>query len=214
MNADPAAPGTVSAGAPRSFLLLHGWQNRRPEGHWHRVLAGELTALGHHVVYPQLPEPDEPDLGTWLDRLHAHLKELAEGPGERVVVGHSLSVLLWLHAVARGGVRADRVLLAAPPSPGVVAGIDEVVGFGGPAATAAGLRAAAPGGTRLVAGDNDPYCPGGADRYYGRPLGIDTDIVPGGGHLDILAGYGAWPSVLRWCLDPSVRLVGNDPRPE
>lgn len=25
---------------PRAFLILHGWQNHRPEGHWQHWLAG------------------------------------------------------------------------------------------------------------------------------------------------------------------------------
>jgi hypothetical protein len=40
----------------------------------------------------------------------------------------------------------------------------------------------------------------------GRPLGLDVDGEPGGGHLDVAAGYEPWPSVLRWCADPAVRL--------
>ncbi|MGW4033902.1 RBBP9/YdeN family alpha/beta hydrolase [Streptomyces sp. NPDC004838] len=198
---------------PRSFLILHGWQNHRPEGHWQHWLAGELTTLGHQVTYPQLPEPDEPDLGAWLGRLHTLLgAEPAETGRERVIVCHSLGVLLWLHAVARGGVRADRVLLVGPPSDDVVAGLPEVAGFGRPAATAAQLAAAA-AVTRLVAGDDDPYCPGGAAEQYGRPLALDTDVIPGGAHLDMDAGYGSWPSLLDWCLDPSVRISARPPNP-
>ncbi|GAA1353889.1 RBBP9/YdeN family alpha/beta hydrolase [Streptomyces beijiangensis] len=184
-----------------SFLILHGWQNHRPDGHWQRWLAGELTARGHRVAYPQLPDPDRPDLETWLDRLHTHL---ADEPD--TVVCHSLAVVLWLHAAARGGVSADRVLLVAPPSPEVLTGNEEVAGFAEPLATAAQLAAAA-GTTRLVAGDDDPYCAGGAAERYGKPLGLDTDVVPGGGHLSLHEGYGAWPSVLDWCLDPSVRMT-------
>ncbi|MFF3327012.1 RBBP9/YdeN family alpha/beta hydrolase [Streptomyces sp. NPDC002889] len=194
------------ASTSRSFLILHGWQNRRPTGHWQRWLADELTARGNRVTYPQLPEPDQPDLEVWLGRLHALLDAEQEAPGrERVVVCHSLSVLLWLHAVARGGVRADRVLLVAPPSAEVITQYEEVVGFGRPAVTGAQVRTPA-GGTRLVAGDDDPYCPGGAAQQYGLPLGLDTDVVPGGAHLDLDAGYGPWPSVLDWCVDPAVRI--------
>ena len=41
---------------PAAYLILHGWQNHRPEGHWQRWLAGELEARGHVVRYPQLPD--------------------------------------------------------------------------------------------------------------------------------------------------------------
>ncbi|MEU5954140.1 alpha/beta hydrolase [Streptomyces sp. NPDC047525] len=212
-----SSTGTTSASVSSrashsSFLILHGWQNHRPEGHWQRWLAGELTARGGRVAYPQLPAPDDPQLETWLGQLHDLLAQEGEaGDGrERVIVCHSLAVLLWLHAVARGGVRADRVLLVAPPSSEVLAGYEEVAGFAPPKVTAEQVAAAA-GETRLVAADDDPYCPGGAAGEYGLPLGLDTDVVPGGAHLDLDAGYGPWPSVLDWCLDPRVRMTARTP---
>ena len=51
------------------------------------------------------------------------------------------------------------------------------------------------------------YCPEGAVAAFGEPLGIPVTIIPGGGHLELTAGYGAWPSVLGWCLDPETELV-------
>lgn len=100
----------------RSFLLLHGWQNRRPPGHWHRLLADALLAEGHQVLYPQLPEPDEPVLDDWLLDLRRSLA--AQRGDERVLICHSLSVLLWWQAAAGlGPLQPDRVLLVAPPSP-------------------------------------------------------------------------------------------------
>ena len=47
---------------PRAFLILHGWQNHRPKDHWQHWLADRLGELGHQVTYPQLPDPDDPDL--------------------------------------------------------------------------------------------------------------------------------------------------------
>ncbi|MEV0177164.1 alpha/beta hydrolase [Streptomyces sp. NPDC050803] len=185
-----------------SYLILHGWQNHRPEGHWQHWLAGQLTELGHQVTYPQLPDPDDPELDVWLAELERHLD------GVEVVVAHSLSVALWLHAVARGlpGLDAvERVLLVAPPSDAVIRSNPEIAGFALPP-----LEFGLPGPTRLVAGDNDPYCAEGADRLYGDPLGLPADVLSGAGHLDLDAGYGPWPAVLAWCLDLT---AGFTPRP-
>ena len=38
---------------PTSVLILHGWQNHRPAGHWQHVLADEL--LPRHGVDVRLP---------------------------------------------------------------------------------------------------------------------------------------------------------------
>ncbi|MHC3470405.1 RBBP9/YdeN family alpha/beta hydrolase [Streptomyces sp. 7R007] len=186
-------------------LILHGWQNRRPADHWQHWLADRLAELGHRVTYPQLPDPDEPDVEVWLGELTRHLEALT-GP-ERVVVAHSASAVLWLHAVARGMVQpgaADRVLLVAPPSASVLARYPEVAGFAPPT-----LDLAFPQPTRLVAGDDDPYCPEGARRVYGDPLRLPTDLLPGAAHLDLDAGYGPWPGVLDWCLDPSAPITAR-----
>ncbi|MFE7166198.1 RBBP9/YdeN family alpha/beta hydrolase [Streptomyces sp. NPDC057616] len=186
-----------------NFLVLHGWQNRRPEDHWQHWLTNRLRALGHHVTYPQLPDPDDPGLEAWLTELTRHLDELP-GP-ERVVVAHSASAVLWLHAASRGLVRdgaVSRVLLVAPPSGSVLLSHPEVAEFAPPALD---FTLAAP--TRLVAGDDDPYCPEGARETYGVPLGLPTDILPGAAHLDLDAGYGSWPSVLAWCLDPTAEIA-------
>ncbi|MER6181476.1 alpha/beta hydrolase [Streptomyces sp. NPDC001652] len=184
-----------------AYLILHGWQNHRPKDHWQHWLADRLGELGQQVTYPQLPDPDDPDLEVWLGELARHLAEDAPD----VVVAHSASVLLWLHAVARGIVGpgdVDRVLLVGPPSPSVVARYPEVAGFAPPS-----LDLTLPGPTVLVAGDDDPYCEGGAQAVYGDPLGIPTTLLPGAGHLDLDAGYGSWPSVLEWCLDPAAEFT-------
>lgn len=186
----------------RGFLLLHGWQNHRPAGHWQHWLADRLTGLGHEVGYPQLPDPDHPDLERWLAELRTRLGVL-HGQ-ERVVVCHSLACALWLHAVARNTmpIPVDRVLLVAPPSAGSLEGHPEVAAFSPPPVTNLRLSAGARY-TRIVASDNDPYCPEGAVATYGGPLGTPVDVLAGAAHLDLDAGYGSWPSLLGWCLSPS-----------
>jgi predicted alpha/beta hydrolase family esterase len=206
---DSTRPG----GRPdRRFLVLHGWQNRRPRAHWQWQLVESLRAAGEQVLYPQFPDPDRPSLPVWLELLVAELAQL--GTGERVVVAHSLAVPLWLQAACalEPGERVDRVLLVAPPSPRVLAGHREVEAFSrvavDPAAVAAAARA-----TRLVAGEDDPYCPEGAAAAF-PALTADLDVVPGGQHLDTDAGYGAWPAALAWCLDPATRLTARGDVPD
>lgn len=186
----------------RRFLVLHGWQNRRPPAHWQWQLVEALRAGGDQVLYPQLPEPDRPSLEQWTALLRAELAQL--GSGERVVLAHSLSVPLWFHTapLLEEDEQVDRVLLVAPPSPSVLARYPEVAAFAAvPYDVVAAARGA--GSTRLVCSDDDPYCPEGATTLL---RGLDADLVPGGQHLDPDAGYGGWPSALAWCLDPATRL--------
>jgi predicted alpha/beta hydrolase family esterase len=189
----------------RRFLVLHGWQNHRPAGHWQWQLTEALRASGEHVLYPQFPTADEPSLSTWTELLRAELAQL--GRGERIVVAHSLAVPLWLSVAGSlaPDERVDRVLLVAPPAPEVLAGYPEVAEFARVPQDPAALTTAA-ATTRLAAADDDPYCPGGAARVFAG-LGLDVDVLPGAAHLDLDAGYGRWPSVEAWCRDPATRLT-------
>jgi predicted alpha/beta hydrolase family esterase len=186
----------------RRFLILHGWENHRPPTHWQWWLTEELRRRGEQVLYPQLPDPDSPTLSTWTEILHAELAQLGEG--ERIVVAHSLGVTLWLSAAAAlsRDQQVDRVVLVSPPSPTVLGRYAEVEEF------ARAALASGSADTRLVCSDNDPYCPEGATSLLAG-LHLDTDEIPGGGHLNPDFGYGAWPSMLAWCLDPAARVTGR-----
>lgn len=183
------------AAADRRFLILHGWQNRRPVGHWQRWLAEELRGAGEHVLYPQLPDPDEPTLHAWLAALRAELRRM--GDGERVVIAHSLGCLLWLRHAERAlaGERVDRVLLVCPAGPAALP--DTLKDFHGAPFDRDAVRDAARS-TELVCTDRDPWCPEGAAAFFGRALDLPTHVVVGGGHLSLDEGYGAWPAVATW----------------
>lgn len=176
----------------RRFLILHGWEGSGP-GHWQTWLAERLEADGESVRLPALPDPDWPRPEDWERALRDHLAWLAES-AERVVLCHSLACLLWLrHAARPVGPAVDRVLLVAPPSPS----FEGPPGWAHPPIGARAIaRAAAV--TRLVCGDDDPYCTEGAQHAYAEPLGIEADVVPRGGHLNADAGFGPWPEVEAW----------------
>lgn len=157
------------------------------------------------MLYPQLPDPDQPSLETWSDVVRAELAQL--GTGERVVIAHSLAVSLWLNLAQQllSEEHVDRVLLVSPPSPTVLRGYPEVAAFAEVPLDARAVNAVATS-TRLVHSDNDPFCPEGAQLAFGS-LGLDADIIPGGQHLTPDAGYGAWPAMLAWCRDSRARLT-------
>ncbi len=179
------------------FLILHGWQGSGG-GHWQTLLAERLGAAGHPVRYPDLPECHTPCPDRWGRALREEVAALGPGPGS-VVICHSLACVLWLrHARAtRGEQRVERVALVAPPSAGT--GISEIARFY-PVTLDREAIAASAVETRLVCSDDDPYCPGGAAAVYGEPLGLATDVVAGGGHLNPDAGYGPWPEMEAWSV--------------
>lgn len=167
------------------YLILHGWQGSGP-GHWQAWLADELRAAGHDVAFPTLPDPDHPELEPWLAALEPFRT------AEDVVIAHSLGCVLWLHHRARGGAPAVRALLVAPPLPDPM--IPEIAGF----YPLPPLHPALAPEARVVSAPDDPYCPGGARTAFAQPLGAEHDSIPGGGHLNPDAGYGAWPAAMEW----------------
>lgn len=181
--------------SPPSVLILHGYEGNRP-GHWQTWLAAELSAEGVPVTYPMLPEPFIPDLAAWSDAVSSSL-EAHHGQG-LVVVCHSLACHLWAHlAAATDRMLADRAVLVAPP------GLAETQSTfsrlpPGPI-NRANLERAAPR-TDLVLGADDPWR---ADPLDFQGAGLSPVLIPGGAHLNIESGYGPWPGMLQWLLDPA-----------
>jgi predicted alpha/beta hydrolase family esterase len=190
----------------RAFLLLHGFGNHRPPEHWMHWLTQRLEAAGHCVLYPQLPDPDHARLEAWQITLTEQLEQLTspgdDPPGERIVICHSLSCLLWFHTAPRldPAHRPDRLLLVSPPGIGWIP--DPAVGFDLDTIDADALRVSASREVRIVCSDADPYNPPGTPETYGQPLGLPCDVIAGGGHISSDDGYGPWPGMLAWCEAP------------
>lgn len=177
------------------FVILHGWENRRPPEHWEYWLTEQLRERGLEVDYPQLPDPDTPDLDTWLGLLDELVTR-----GERPVtlLAHSLAASLWLTHLARGGSpgRVTRLALAAIPAPEVLRSTVVASFIDHPPRIAV-----LPGVEQIVFdGENDPYAPGGVRAAYDIDPAIPVESVPGGGHLIPDSGFGQWPRILEWSL--------------
>jgi hypothetical protein len=182
---------------PSSVLILHGWQNHRPAGHWQHLLADGLLTAEIDVRYPQLPDPDDPEPAVWRRRIAAEIDAM---PGDhRVVLAHSLAAWPVLALLTQpGGLQLERILLAAPVTREVLAANPPITAFD-PQLDDMTLRAAvvAHGGVSVVCSDDDPYFPGGA-AGWATGLGAAVHPLTGQGHLALTDGYGHWPSVQDW----------------
>ena len=190
-------------------LIMHGWTNRRQENTWHRILASALRHQGHQVLYPQFPSTDNPSLEDWQELLLAELALLEEaGPGEKIVIGHSLGCVNFIHAAVEGKVSSpvDRLLLVAPADPkllGEIKGLN--VNLAKPA-TKAALNSVVNSLT-IVGSDADPWSPDGVQETFGKPLGIEAIIIEGARHFKGDEGWGAWQGLLDWVNDPTADIT-------
>ena len=159
---------TAKVAYMKRVLIIHGWGNERPDGHWHRLLATALRKEGHVVAYPQLPDTELPSLAKWLAVLKVELDMLKEaGDGELIVFGHSLGCITWLH-IAQGEIlkeQASRVMLVAPADPELLGEVpDFQLDLSNSAVKAAAHKASR--STLLVGSDADPWLPKGIEATY------------------------------------------------
>ena len=186
----------------KKILFLHGWTNRRPEGHWLRLSASELRHQGHQVWYPQFPNPDEPDQFEWQDLLRQEAAMMDEAPeGPKIVVAHSLGTTNWLFGALNDLYQKpfDRVLLVAPPDPDAVKQINGITTKPLELDTP-NLESQAKKWAReltVIAGDNDHWLPRGVG-IYAEPLGVEPVVFPDAGHFSLDQGWGPWPGLIKW----------------
>ena len=188
-----------------AFLIIHGLENVRPIGHWHRILTSRLRAAGHTVVYPQLPQPDAPDRTDWLSIVDSELQMLSEAGFEEVrVVCHSLGCVTWLHYISafEPPLRIKQLLMVAPADPQLLTAAATFQSIELNPQLADRLHQTCTDIT-LVASEADPWLPEGVEKTYGDPLNIQPRIFEGAGHISMSDGFGEWVGVFNWLQDPS-----------
>ena len=190
-------------------LILHGWTNRRQQGHWQRHLATALRQQGHVVVYPQFPNTDAPKLDEWQELLAAELDILAEVEGgETIVIGHSLGCINWIQGAATGLIAkpVDRLLLVAPADPRMLGEIEGLKVTLTDPEVASALHTSTASIT-ILASDKDKWTPRGIQATFGEPLGVEAVIMPGAGHLSLDDGFGHWQGVIDWVNNSKADLL-------
>ena len=193
-------------------LIIHGWTNRRPAGHWQRSLAATLRDQGHLVSYPQLPNPDQPILDEWLEVLTAELDQFDEVASRAseplIVLAHSLGCVAWMQLADRGLLKqpADRVLLVAPPEPAPISPVPSFVMDLSDGRAERVVKGSAREVT-LVGSDADVWQPSGIQAGVGDMIGLEAVVVHGAKHFSTLDGFTQWQGVIDWVNDPSADLT-------
>lgn len=193
-------------------LIIHGWTNRRPAGHWQRSLAATLRDQGHLVSYPQLPNPDQPILDEWLEVLTAELDQFDEVASRAseplIVLAHSLGCVAWMQLADRGLLKqpADRVLLVAPPEPAPISPVPSFVMDLSDGRAERMIKGSAREVT-LVGSDADVWQPSGIQAGVGDMIGLQAVVVHGAKHFSTLDGFTQWQGVIDWVNDPSADLT-------
>mgnify|MGYP000542367035 FL=1 len=193
-------------------LIIHGWTNRRPVGHWQRSLAATLRDQGHLVSYPQLPNPDQPILDEWLEVLTAELDQFDEVASRAseplIVLAHSLGCVAWMQLADRGLLKqpADRVLLVAPPEPAPISPVPTFVMDLSDGRAERVVKGSAREVT-LVGSDADVWQPSGIQAGVGDMIGLEAVVVHGAKHFSTLDGFTQWQGVIDWVNDPSADLT-------
>ncbi len=193
-------------------LIIHGWTNRRPAGHWQRSLAATLRDQGHLVSYPQLPNPDQPLLDEWLEVLTAELDQFDEVASRAseplIVLAHSLGCVAWMQLADRGLLKqpADRVLLVAPPEPAPISPVPSFVMDLSDGRAERVVKGSAREVT-LVGSDADVWQPSGIQAGVGDMIGLEAVVVHGAKHFSTLDGFTQWQGVIDWVNDPSADLT-------
>ena len=193
-------------------LIIHGWTNRRPVGHWQRNLAATLRDQGHLVSYPQLPNPDQPLLDEGLEVLTAELDQFDEVASRAseplIVLAHSLGCVAWMQLADRGLLKqpADRVLLVAPPEPAPISPVPSFVMDLSDGRAERVVKGSAREVT-LVGSDADVWQPSGIQAGVGDMIGLEAVVVHGAKHFSTLDGFTQWQGVIDWVNDPNADLT-------
>ena len=70
----------------KKIYIIHGWDGS-PEEPMHKWLKKELEEKGFQVTIPLMPNPEEPEINAWIDKI----KEVVENPdNDTYFIGHSV----------------------------------------------------------------------------------------------------------------------------
>ncbi len=176
-----------------SVFIIHGAYGH-PEENWFPWIKGELEKLGHTVIVPQFPTPENQSLETWMRIFSRYEKNIQE---DSIMIGHSIGVAFILNILAQEKKRIKAAFL--------------VAGFADSLQNPEFDRINDSFYTRsfdwkkiqkqcntfhVYHADNDPYIPLKFGQDLAKKLGTKAILVEGAGHFNERAGYTRFPLLL------------------
>lgn len=158
------------------IIIVPGWHDSGP-GHWQSLWAGQLPG----AVRVQQEDWVTPSKNAWTASI---ARTILEQAGPVVLVAHSLGCIATAHLPIEAVEQIQGAMLVAPADPerrGVLADFSPVP------------YQLLPYRSILVASSNDPYCPVRTAGAYARAWGSEFVRLQNAGHINIEAGFGAWP---------------------
>ena len=174
-----------------SIVIIPGWYGSGP-GHWQSLWAEQLPG----AVRAQQDDWVRPSRGAWVASI---TQTILAQTKPVVIAAHSLGCIAAVHLPPEANARIKGALLVAPADPerrGVLADFAPVP------------YQRLPYSSIIVASNNDPYCPVRTAGAYARAWGSEFVRLQDAGHINLEAGFGAWPLGLALLQS----LVGNAAR--
>ncbi|MFA6530908.1 MAG: alpha/beta fold hydrolase [Candidatus Micrarchaeia archaeon] len=175
-----------------TFFIFHG-TGGHPGENWFPWLKKELESLGHTVIIPQFPTPENQTPETWFEVLDKYSDKLTP---DTILVAHSLGGAFCLRVLERSKVKFKAAfIVSAPIGVRPIKNWDGDQPFIGHPFNWEKIRNSA-GSFVVFHSDNDPYVSLGNGEQLANHLGIQLTFVPNSGHFNASAGYTKFPLLL------------------
>ena len=171
------------------FFIIHGISGHSQEN-WFPWLKKKLEELGHLVIIPNFPNPDNPKLGEWLDYFNQYQEQLDENS---ILVGHSLGAPFLLSILEKQKVKAAFFVAgfcSLPENEFKDKMSDFIKNYDWEK-----IRQNCDY-SFVFHSDNDPYVSIEKGKELVRNLNGDLTVVSGAGHFNSSAGYNKFELLL------------------
>ena len=93
----------------REVYIIHGWEGS-PKEPMHQWMKKELEKKGFSVVAPIMPNPKEPEIDSWVNKI----SEIVDTNEEIYFIGHSIGCQTILRYLEKSDIKVNGVVLIAP----------------------------------------------------------------------------------------------------